>query len=57
MNIYEDAEEIFVLVEECEGDWRELIAAHRRLEEATKDAKSMRKQGHEISVECIILHR
>lgn len=57
MGIYEEAEEIFVLVEECEGDWRELIAAHRRLEEATEDAKAMRKLGHKISIECIILHK
>ncbi len=57
MGIYEEAEEIFVLVEEFEGGWRELITAHQQLEEAKQDAKAMRKLGHKISVECIILHK
>ena len=52
-----NAKEIFVLVEEFEDGWRELITAHQQLEEATRDAKAMRKLGHKISVECIILHK
>jgi len=56
MGIYDGVCEIFVLVEEFEDGWRELIAAHRKLEDATEDAKAMRKLGRKIVVECIILH-
>ena len=56
MAIYDGVNEIFVLVEEFDDGWRELITSYRKLEDATQTAKNMRKEGRKISVECILLH-
>ena len=55
MSIYDEAEEIFVLVENVDG-WRELVAAYRNLSEAIQSAKAMRALGRKVDVDCIILH-
>lgn len=56
MGIYDGVDEIFVLVEEFDDGWRELITSYRKLEDATKCAKNMGADGRNVKVECILLH-
>ena len=56
MGIYDGVDEIFVLVEEFEDGWRELITSYRLLDDARREEKIMRKNGRKIKIECILLH-